>query len=137
MKIFTSTKKIINIELHINDLKNSLKNYQLDKLHDLEDIFKKENRQYELYYNLLRGEHSDWFSDLIEKNNIYWIETPSFDTQWKELVESFPHVFIHDAVNVLKDVAPEDLKVFLVKDQAPYFGEAFSSIDSAKLVSNL
>ena len=132
MKIFTSTKKIISIELHINDLKDSLKNFQLDKLHDLEEILKKENRQYELYYNLLRGEHSDWFSDLIEKHSIYWIETPSFNTQWKEFVEDFPHVFINDASNVLKDVAPEDLKVFLVKD-----GEVFSAVDSAKLIGNL
>ncbi len=132
MKIVTTTKKSIVIELNTDDLKASLKNYQLDKLHDLECIFLKENRQYELYYNLLRGEHSDWFSDLTLKHGIYWIETPSFNTQWKELVEDFPHVFIHDACNVLKDVAPEDLKVILVKE-----GEAFSAVDSAKLISNL
>jgi hypothetical protein len=48
------------------------------------------------------------------------------------MVESFPHVFIHDACNVLKDVGAEDLKMFLIKD-----GEVLSAIDSAKVISNL
>jgi hypothetical protein len=113
MKVNTSIKKVVDIELTLDDVKSSLKNYQLDLLHDLATILKADNAfdQYEMFWNLMQGEHSRWWSDITDKHNIYWIYTPEVEGEWINLIEEFPHIFIHNAVNVFEDVKADALNI--------------------------
>lgn len=129
MKINTTTKKVIDIELSMTDVRNGLKNYQLDQLHDLASNLKCSTpfQQYELFWNLMQGEDTKWFNDIIEANSIYWIRTPKHMSVWAELIEQFPNIFIHDASNVLKDCAADALSITFEDYE----------VDSVKVLSNI
>ena len=42
---------------------------------------------------LLKGQHSTEFTELVEKYNVYWIYTPTFNSGWGKLVEQHPSIF--------------------------------------------
>jgi len=118
MKVNTSIKKVVKIELTMDDVRGSLNNHQQDMLHDLAGALKANNafQQYEIFWNLLQGERSDWFQNMIEKHSIFWIQTPTFCDGYIELIEEFPHIFIHNAVNLFADVDENTLSVCLINN---------------------
>ena len=115
MKINTTTKTFIEIEITLEDAKKALMNYQKDQLDDLSNIFSKTPAPgfsfYELYYNMLQGDRTEWFADLTEKYGIYWITTPVNTTEWIEFIEQFPHLVIKDIENVLRQVTVDNLTI--------------------------
>jgi len=134
MKVNTAVKKVLDIELTMDDVRGSLKNHQHDMLHDLADALKANNSfsQYELFWNLLQGERSWWFQNNIEKHSIYWIQTPTFCDGFIELIEEYPHIFIHDAVNLFADVDESTLTVHLINNNGSKI-----KCDSKKIIDNL
>ena len=115
MKINTTTKTFIEIEITLDDAKTALKNYQKDMLDDLSNNFSKTNAPglcyYEFYYNLLQGENTEWFQDLVEKYGIYWITTPGNTGEWVNFIEQFPHMVIKDIENVLRPATVDNLTI--------------------------
>ena len=93
----------------------ALMNYQKDMLDDLSNNFSKTNAPglcyYELYYNLLQGENTEWFQDLVEKYGIYWITTPGNTGEWVNFIEQFPHMVIKDIENVLRPATVDNLTI--------------------------
>jgi hypothetical protein len=134
MKVNTTIKKVLQIELTMDDVRGSLKNHQQDMLHDLASALKANDafQQYEIFWNLLQGERSEWFQNMIEKHGIYWIETPTFCDGFIELIEGFPHIFIHDAVNLFADVDESTLTVYLINNNGSKI-----KCDSKKIIDNL
>lgn len=129
MKVNTAIKKIVEVELTTNDAREALKNYQMDLLHDLATALKCNHplEQYELFWNLMQGEKSDWFDEITQKHAIFWIYTPNDWSSWGELIEEFPHIFIHNAVNLFEDVKADTLKVVLDGQE----------LNSQKIIDNL
>jgi len=134
MKVNTTIKKVLQIELTMDDVRGSLKNHQQDMLHDLATALKANDafKQYEIFWNLLQGQRSEWFQNMIEKHGIYWIDTPTFCDGFIELIEGFPHIFIHDAVNLFADVDASTLSVCLINNAGIKI-----PCDSKKIIDNL
>jgi hypothetical protein len=98
--------KHTTITLTISEIKQSLSDYQSENMHEI--LLEHFNLQYNSdkfcgdasvdkqklleWSNLLvKGAHSEEFNKL---SNGRWIHTPSFNSGFVELVESFPHMFI-------------------------------------------
>ena len=115
MKINTTTKTFIEIEITLEDAKKALMNYQKDQLDDLSNVFSKTPAPgfsyYELYYNLLQGDKTEWFANLTEKYSIYWITTPCSTLEWVEFIEQFPHLVIKDIEDVLRQATVDNLTI--------------------------
>ena len=115
MQINTTTKKFTTVELTWADVKCSLKMYQVSQLAEMAANHKSysPSSQAELFWNFLQGDGTEWFDNICESNNMYWIYTPADDdwATWVGLIEEFPNVFIHDASNVLKGCTPDSLIV--------------------------
>jgi len=134
MKVNTVVKKVVEIELTIDDVRSSLKNYQQDMLHDLAGALKANDafQQYELFWNLLQGENTEWFRTIVERHSIFWICTPSFCSGYVRLIEEFPHIFIHNAVNLFADVEKSTLSVTFIDNRGDK-----TVCDSEKIINNL
>ena len=91
--------KTYQVELLIEDCKRCLHNYQFDAIWELVQQMQKEGLLTSVSdvtnfaLGLLKGQHSKEFEELVEKYNVYWIETPTFNSGWVKLVESHPSVF--------------------------------------------
>ena len=91
--------KTYQVELLIEDCKRCLHNYQFDAIWELVQQMQKEGLLTSVSdvtnfaLGLLKGQHSTEFTELVEKYNVYWIDTPTFNSGWGKLVEQYPSVF--------------------------------------------
>ena len=91
--------KTYQVELSIEDCKRCLSNYQYDAITELVAQMQKNklllsvNDISHFAIGLLKGQHNPEFVELIELYNIYWIDTPTFNSGWVKLVEQHPSVF--------------------------------------------
>ena len=91
--------KTYQVELSIEDCKRCLNNYQYDAITELvqqmqkDEFFTSVQDVSNLVLGLLKGQHSREFEELVEKYNVYWIDTPTFNSGWGKLVEQHPSVF--------------------------------------------
>ena len=105
MKINTTTKKFIEIELTLEDVKRNLKEYQVERFHELATNLNgiTPKIQCELFWNLQQGEHTEWFKDTCEEHDILWIATPIGIQNWINLIVEFPHMFLDEVIDNLND----------------------------------
>lgn len=91
--------KTYQVELLIEDCKRCLHNYQFDAIWELVQQMQKEGLLTSVSdvtnfaLGLLKGQHSTEFTELVEKYNVYWIDTPTFNSGWGKLVEQHPSIF--------------------------------------------
>ena len=91
--------KTYQVELLIEDCQRCLHNYQFDAIWELVQQMQKEGLLTSVSdvtnfaLGLLKGQHSKEFEELVEKYNVYWIDTPTFNSGWGKLVEQHPSVF--------------------------------------------
>ena len=91
--------KTYQVELSIEDCQRCLHNYQFDAIWELVQQMQKEELLTSVSdvtnfaLGLLKGQHSKEFEELVEKYNVYWIDTPTFNSGWGKLVEQHPSVF--------------------------------------------
>ena len=91
--------KKYQVELSIEDCKRCLHNYQFDAIWELVQQMQKEGLLTSVSdvtnfaLGLLKGQHSTEFTELVEKYNVYWIYTPTFNSGWGKLVEQHPSIF--------------------------------------------
>ena len=91
--------KTYQVELSIEDCKRCLSNYQYDAITELVAQMQKNKLLLSVSdishfaIGLLKGQHNPEFVELIELYNIYWIDTPTFNSGWVKLVEQHPSVF--------------------------------------------
>ena len=91
--------KTYQVELSIEDCKRCLSNYQYDAITELvqqmqkDEFFTSVKDVSNLVLGLLKGQRSREFEELVEKYNVYWIDTPTFNSGWGKLVEQYPSVF--------------------------------------------
>ena len=91
--------KTYQVELSIEDCKRCLNNYQYDAITELvqqmqkDEFFTSVQDVSNLVLGLLKGQHSREFEELVEKYNVYWIDTPTFNSGWVKLVEQQPSIF--------------------------------------------
>ena len=91
--------KTYQVELSIEDCKRCLSNYQYDAIFEL--VAQMQNNKLltsvkdisHFAIGLLKGQHNPEFEELVEKYNVYWIDTPTFNSGWGKLVEQHPSVF--------------------------------------------
>ena len=91
--------KTYQVELSIDDCKRCLSNYQYDAIFEL--VAQMQNNKLltsvkdisHFAIGLLKGQHNTEFVELVEKYNVYWIDTPTFNSGWGKLVEQHPSVF--------------------------------------------
>ena len=76
---------------------------------------------------LLKGTYSAEFNKV---NNGRWIHTPSFNSGFVELIESFPHMFLN--TSLFDGLDAKDFSVVIVHENGD---EAI--VDSQKIVSNI
>ena len=141
--------KHTTIALTISEIKKSLSDYQSDIMHEIllehfnlpynSDKFHRlsydEKQQLLEWSNLLvKGAHSEEFKKLSDGR---WIHTPSFNSGFVELVESFPHMFfntdVYPSVSFVFDGL--DAKDFSVKIMHDNGDETF--VDSQKILGNI
>lgn len=91
--------KTYQVDLSIEDCKRCLNNYQYDAITELvvqmqkDELFTSVKDVSNLVLGLLKGQHSKEFEELVEKYNVYWIDTPTFNSGWVKLVERHPSIF--------------------------------------------
>ena len=91
--------KTYQVELLIEDCQRCLHNYQFDAIWELVQQMQKEGLLTSVSdvtnfaLGLLKGQHSTEFTELVEKYNVYWIDTPTFNSGWGKLVEQHPSIF--------------------------------------------
>jgi hypothetical protein len=143
--------KHTTIALTISEIKKSLSDYQSDIMHEIllehfnlpysRDSGKldsnasiNKNKLLEWSNLLVKGAHSEEFKKL---SNGRWIHTPSFNSGFVELVESFPHMFlntdVYPSVSFVFDGL--DAKDFSVKIMHDNGDETF--VDSQKILDNI
>jgi hypothetical protein len=141
--------KHTTIALTISEIKKSLSDYQSEIMHEIllehfnlpynSDKFHRlsydEKQQLLEWSNLLvKGAHSEEFNKLSDGR---WIHTPSFNSGFVELVESFPHMFlntdVYPSVSFVFDGL--DAKDFSVKIMHDNGDETF--VDSQKILDNI
>jgi hypothetical protein len=143
--------KHTTIALTISEIKQSLFDYQSDIMHEMliehfnipysRDSGKldsnasiNKNKLMEWSKLLVKGAHSEEFNKL---SNGRWIHTPSFNSGFVELVESFPHMFfntdVYPSVSFVFDGL--DAKDFSVKIMHDNGDETF--VDSQKILDNI
>ena len=141
--------KHTTIALTISEIKKSLSDYQSDIMHEI--LLEHFNLSYDYvkldsnasvdkqklleWSNLLvKGAHSEEFNKLSDGR---WIHTPSFNSGFVELVESFPHMFfntdVYPSVSFVFDGL--DAKDFSVKIMHDNGDETF--VDSQKILDNI
>ena len=91
--------KTYQVELSIEDCKRCLSNYQYDAITELVAQMQKNklllsvNDISHFAIGLLKGQHNPEFVELVELYNVYWIDTPTFNSGWVKLVEQHPSIF--------------------------------------------
>ena len=91
--------KTYQVELSIEDCKRCLHNYQFDAIWELVQQMQKEELLTSVSdvtnfaLGLLKGQHSKEFQELVEKYNVYWIDTPTFNSHWVKLIQQHPGLF--------------------------------------------
>ena len=91
--------KTYQVELSIEDCKRCLSNYQYDAITELVQQMQKNKLLISVHdishfaIGLLKGQHNPEFVELIELYNVYWIDTPTFNSGWVKLVEQHPSIF--------------------------------------------
>ena len=91
--------KTYQVELSIEDCKRCLSNYQYDAITELVAQMQKNKLLLSVSdishfaIGLLKGQHNPEFIELVELYNVYWIDTPTFNSGWVKLVEQHPSVF--------------------------------------------
>ena len=91
--------KTYQVELSIEDCKRCLSNYQYDAITELVQQMQNNKLLISVHdishfaIGLLKGQHNPEFVELIELYNIYWIDTPTFNSGWVKLVEQHPSIF--------------------------------------------
>ena len=91
--------KTYQVELSIEDCKRCLSNYQYDAITELVAQMQKNKLLLSVSdishfaIGLLKGQHNPEFVELVELYNVYWIDTPTFNSGWVKLVEQHPSVF--------------------------------------------
>ena len=91
--------KTYQVELSIEDCKRCLSNYQYDAIFEL--VAQMQNNKLltsvkdisHFAIGLLKGQHNPEFVELVEKYNVCWIDTPTFNSGWVKLVEQQPSIF--------------------------------------------
>jgi len=134
--------KHTTIALTISEIKQSLSDYQSEIMHEMlleyfnlpynSDKFcglsYDEKQKLMEWSNLLvKGTHSEEFNKL---SNGRWIHTPSFNSGFVELVESFPHMFL--TVDLFDGLDAKDFSVKIMHNNGD---ETF--VDNQKILSNI
>ena len=133
--------KHTTVTLTISEIKKSLADYQSDIMSEmiLEKFGYSCDRGFDSNKSvcghkllewsnlLLKGTHSEEFKKL---NDGRWIHTPSFFSQFVELIESFPHMFLN--TSLFDGLDAKDFSVKIVHDNGD---EAI--VDSQKILSNI
>ena len=91
--------KTYQVELSIEDCKRCLSNYQYDAITEL--VQQMQNNKLLISVSdisnfaigLLKGQHNPEFIELVDLYNVFWIDTPTFNSGWVKLVEQHPSVF--------------------------------------------
>ena len=91
--------KTYQVELSIEDCKRCHSNYQYDAIFEL--VAQMQNNKLltsvkdisHFAIGLLKGQHNPEFVELVELYNVYWIDTPTFNSGWVKLVEQQPSIF--------------------------------------------
>ena len=134
--------KHTTIALTIDEIKQSLSDYQSEIMHDmLLEYFKGtyNSGKFFLYSSvdkqkllewsnlLVKGTHSEEFNKL---SNGRWIHTPSFNSGFVELIESFPHMFLN--TSLFDGLDAKDFSVKIVHNNGD---ETF--VNSENILSNI
>ena len=91
--------KTYQVELSIEDCKRCLSNYQYDAITELVQQMQKNKLLISVHdishfaIGLLKGQHNPEFVELVELYDIYWVDTPTFNSGWVKLVEQHPSIF--------------------------------------------
>ena len=91
--------KTYQVELSIDDCKRCLSNYQYDAITELVQQMQKNKLLISVHdishfaIGLLKGQHNPEFVELVELYDIYWVDTPTFNSGWVKLVEQHPSIF--------------------------------------------
>ena len=91
--------KTYQVELSIDDCKRCLSNYQYDAITELVQQMQKNKLLISVHdishfaIGLLKGQHNPEFVELVELYDIYWVDTPTFNSGWVKLVEQQPSIF--------------------------------------------
>lgn len=135
--------KHTTVALTIEEIKQSLSDYQSEIMHEmLLEHFNlpynsgkldgnasiNKNKLLEWSNLLLKGTHSEEFNKL---SNGRWIHTPSFNSGFVELVESFPHMFL--TVDLFDGLDANDFSVKIVYTN----GDEWLKVNSQKILSNI
>ena len=134
--------KHTTIALTIGEIKKSLSDYQSEIMHEIllehfnlpynSDKFHRlsydEKQQLLEWSNLLvKGAHSEEFNKLSDGR---WIHTPSFNSGFVELIESFPHMFLD--TSLFDGIDAKDFSVKIIHDNGD---ETY--VNSQNLLSNI
>jgi len=134
--------KHTTIALTIDEIKQSLSDYQSDIMHEmlleyfnlpyasgkLDGNASVDKQKLMEWSNLLvKGTHSEEFNKL---SNGRWIHTPSFNSGFVELIESFPHMFLN--TSLFDGLDAKDFSVKIVHNNGD---ETF--VNSEKILSNI
>jgi len=134
--------KHTTIALTIDEIKQSLSDYQSDIMHEmlleyfnlpyasgkLDGNASVDKQKLMEWSNLLvKGTHSEEFNKL---SNGRWIHTPSFNSGFVELIESFPHMFLN--TSLFDGLDAKDFSVKIVHNNGD---ETF--VNSENILSNI
>ena len=134
--------KHTTIALTIDEIKQSLSDYQSEIMHEMlleyfnlsynsgkfcGDASVDKQKLLEWSNLLVKGTHSEEFNKL---SNGRWIHTPSFNSGFVELVESFPHMFL--TVDLFDGLDAKDFSVKIMHNNGD---ETF--VNSENILSNI
>ena len=134
--------KHTTIALTISEIKQSLSDYQSEIMHEMlleyfnlsynsgkfcGDASVDKQKLLEWSNLLVKGTHSEEFNKL---SNGRWIHTPSFNSGFVELVESFPHMFL--TVDLFDGLDAKDFSVKIMHNNGD---ETF--VNSENILSNI
>jgi hypothetical protein len=134
--------KHTTIALTIGEIKQSLFDYQSEIMHEMlleyfnlpynsgkfcGDASVDKQKLMEWSNLLVKGTHSEEFNKL---SNGRWIHTPSFNSGFVELIESFPHMFLN--TSLFDGLDAKDFSVKIVHNNGD---ETF--VNSENILSNI
>jgi hypothetical protein len=134
--------KHTTIALTIDEIKQSLSDYQSEIMHEMlleyfnlpynsgkfcGDASVDKQKLMEWSNLLVKGTHSEEFNKL---SNGRWIHTPSFNSGFVELIESFPHMFLN--TSLFDGLDAKDFSVKIMHDNGD---ETF--VNSQNILNNI
>jgi hypothetical protein len=133
--------KHTTIALTISEIKQSLSDYQSDIMSEM--IIEKFGYSFDTGFDsnksvcghkllewsklLMKGAHSEEFNKLSDGR---WIHTPSFNSGFVELIESFPHMFLD--TSLFDGIDAKDFSVKIIHDNGD---ETY--VNSENILSNI